>query len=155
MPRLPLSKQGGTAFERLLGHNPDILAAWLKLEEAFFGSATFTPELREQVRRALAFGNECQYCMARAGPPERRGADARQALAVAIGDLIGKDHRQILPEHVAMLAEEFGPAAAAELLAFSSFISACQMFGAMNGLMAEDLPGARASSAGGGLFADA
>jgi len=142
MPRLPLSAHGGTPFERLIGHNPAILEAWLKLEDAFFSSPTFTAQLREQVRRALAFGNRCEYCMARAGPPDRDGVQGDESLALAMADLIGQDHRQVLPEHVAMLAAEFGPAAAAELLAFASFISACQMFGAMNGLMAEDLPGA-------------
>lgn len=139
MARLSLSPNGSSAFERLLGHNPAVLDAWRALEAAFAASPTFSPELREQVRRALAFGNECQYCMARAGPPDPRQDDRRDGLLIAVADLIGRDHRQVLPEHVDMLSSELGPAAAAELLALCAFLSGSQIFGALAGLTADDL----------------
>ena len=134
MPRIPLSSHGTTPHERLLGHNPGILEAWLALEAAFFQSPTFDDGLREQVRRALAFGNRCEYCMAKAGPPDRVQAVARTGLAVAFADIMGQDHRTVHEGQLAALRESFTDAEVAELIAFASFISAGQMFGAVLGL---------------------
>ncbi|CAM4474484.1 MAG: hypothetical protein LEGION0403_FIIPPAGN_02816 [Legionella sp.] len=68
MSYVRLSNNGSTPFERLLGHASHILEQWNDLEEAFFKSITFDDNFLEQVRRALAFTNQCQYCMAKAGP---------------------------------------------------------------------------------------
>jgi alkylhydroperoxidase family enzyme len=145
MRRLSLSRNGPTPHERLIGHNAGILERWLALEEAFVKSATFEPELREQVRRALAFGNRCEYCMAKAGPPDPGQQSTRIALATAFAGVAGTDHRHITEEHINVLREEFSEREIAELLAFISFVTAAQMFGAMLGLDESDLPSAGAS----------
>lgn len=140
MPILSLSSHGSTPHERLLGHNPDVLSAWLELERAFFESPAFSADFREQVRRALAFGNRCEYCMHKAGPPDRSRADRRLQLALAFADMVSRDHRAIDPSQIAVLKADFTDAEIAELLAFACFISASQMFGALMGLRASDLP---------------
>jgi alkylhydroperoxidase family enzyme len=144
LPHITLSSTGNTAHERLLGHNPDVLAKWLALESSFFASPTFDSEFREQVRRSLAFGNECEYCMLKAGRPDVAQPDVRRGLAVAFADVVGRDHRTITASHIAVLRAEFDEAEIAELVAFVSFISASQMLGAMLGLRASDLPQQRA-----------
>lgn len=140
MPRIELSSVGNSPHERLLGHNPDVLSQWLALERTFFESGTFDAHLREQVRRALAFGNECEYCKAKAGPPDRSHAQERVSLATAFADLVGYNHRDVRSEHIAVLRESFTTEEIAELIAFVSFISAAQMFGSILGLTEKDLP---------------
>jgi alkylhydroperoxidase family enzyme len=61
MPRISFSNVGNTPFKRLLGHNPEILKSWTNLNDAFLTSGKLSPDLKEQVRRALAFGNRCEY----------------------------------------------------------------------------------------------
>ena len=129
MARIAFSEIGSTPFERLLGHNPDVLGEWVKLEESLWGSSTFTPQLREQVRRVLAFGNQCEYCMAK-GKPSDVHPDPKEALAVAFAQAFIHDHRAIDDSSFAVLREEFTEAEIAELTAFISFVTASQMFGA-------------------------
>lgn len=140
MPRLELSSVGNTPHERLLGHNPAVLDKWLELEQAFFTSSTFDAHLREQVRRALAFGNACEYCQAKAGPPDLTDADERVSLATAFADLVGQNHRDVSEAHIAILRSAFSTKEISELIAFACFISAAQMFGSILGLAEQDLP---------------
>ena len=140
MPRISLSNHGSTPHERLIGHNPAILASWLQLEEALFTSPTFDASLREQMRRALAYGNRCEYCMAKGGRPDVSATDARMSLAVAFADVMGRDHRELGPGHLDVLRESFSEAEIAELVTFAAFIAASQMLGAVLGLNAADLP---------------
>jgi alkylhydroperoxidase family enzyme len=140
MPRIELSPAGTSAHERLLGHNPEILKQWLELERAFFESTSFDAHLREQVRRTLAFGNECEYCKAKAGPPDRSHAQERVSLATAFADLVGRNHRDVSEAHIALLRTTFTTAEISELIAFACFITAAQMFGSILGLGERDLP---------------
>lgn len=61
MPRISLSKIGNTNFEKLLGHNREILMKWSGLEESLFKSGILDLNLKEEVRRVLAFLNQCHY----------------------------------------------------------------------------------------------
>ncbi|WP_019216748.1 hypothetical protein [Legionella tunisiensis] len=84
MAHITLSKQGVTPFEKLLGHLPEISVQWQQLEMAFFQSNIFDADFLEQVRRALAFNNVCQYCMAKAGPADKDPASSKFKLAAAL-----------------------------------------------------------------------
>lgn len=68
MAKITFSEEGFTPFEKLMGHNKNVMRKWSSLEECFFNSNTFTFELKEEVRRTLAFNNGCQYCMAKGNP---------------------------------------------------------------------------------------
>lgn len=117
-----------------MGYAPEILSRWRALETAFFSSNTFSPELLEQVRRALAFGNGCAYCMATAGRPNKSQPDPKTALALALAELFVRNHEVIDDPILCALKNEFSEREIAELLAFMSFTCASQMFGASLGL---------------------
>ena len=61
MARIAFSQVGETPFRRLLGHNPEILTRWRDLQNTFRTSTRLGSQLKEEVRRTLAFGNGCQY----------------------------------------------------------------------------------------------
>jgi alkylhydroperoxidase family enzyme len=121
-------------MERLMGHAPHILAPWVQLEEAFFGSTTFPAELLEQVRRTLAFSTGCRYCQAKAGPAASTHSDPKVAAAVELAQLFAVDHRAIDDATVARFRSTFSTAELAELLAFMGFMWAGGTFGAALGL---------------------
>lgn len=134
MSYVGLSNNGSTPFERLLGHAPHILGAWSGLEEAFFKSSTFSDNFLEQVRRALAFTNQCQYCMAKAGPPDKNVEEARLLVALRFANKFAIDHHAVSEQEVNYLKDYFSEAEIIELIAFCSYISASQRFGAVLGL---------------------
>ena len=134
MARIPLSEVGSSPFEQLMGHAPTVLAHWSQLENAFFQSATFDAEFLEQIRRALAYDNQCLYCMAKAGPPESNPTDKRLAEALKFANQFAIDHKLIDEVDIARLKEFFSVAEISELISFCSFISASQRFGAVLGL---------------------
>ncbi|WP_428419916.1 carboxymuconolactone decarboxylase family protein [Methylibium sp.] len=134
MSRIPLSENGSTPWERLLGYSPEILQRWAALESAFFASSTFSPELLEQVRRQLAIGNGCEYCIAKSGRPDSVQRDPKTSVAVSFAQLFARDHRDIDEAAFSTLKAEFSEKEIIELLAFMSFFCASQMFGASLGL---------------------
>ena len=134
MAHISLSKVGSSPFEQLMGHAPNVLAHWSKLEDAFFQSTTFGAEFLEQIRRALAYDNQCFYCMAKAGPPESNPRDQRLVVALKFANQFAIDHKLIEAADVARLKDFFSVAEISELISFCSFISASQRFGAVLGL---------------------
>lgn len=138
MSLIRFSNHGTTPFERLLGHAPRVLQQWGALEEAFWHSKTFSADFLEQVRRALAFNNQCHYCMAKAGPPEQNPEDARLNAALRFANKFAISSLSIDETEIARLKNHFTDAELAELIAFCSFISASQKFGAVLGLQASN-----------------
>lgn len=138
MSRISLSENGASPWERLLGHRPEILKPWIALEEAFFSSDTFSPELREQVRRTLAFGHGCTYCMAKAGQPDEHQPDLRVSLAVGCAQLFARNHRDMDDSVFDALKAAFSDREISELFALMAFLSASQMFGAALGLQSRE-----------------
>lgn len=138
MAFISLSGEGNTPFERLLGHAPEILKQWDKLEWAFFQSKTFEPEFLEQLRRALALNNQCQYCMAKAGPPDQNPKDTRLMEALRFANQFSISHQSLDKKELDRLKQYFSAAELVELIAFCSFISASQVFGAVCGLEKAD-----------------
>lgn len=135
--QIPLSNYGSTAFEKLLGHNPEILDKWVALEQVCFNNTTIEKDILEQVRRTLAFGNECEYCMVKAGRPEERISNARMETAVAFAEMFAVDHKSIIAGHFEMLSHYFLIKEIAELCSFIAFITACQQFGKIMNLTEE------------------
>lgn len=135
--RIALSTVGKTLFQQLLGHNITILQNWEALESAFFDHTELNPALLEQIRRVLAFGNQCQYCMAK-GKPNEVKQDKRESLATAFAELFTLDHLSINDGHFDVLREAFSEKEIAELCAFITFISASQRFGAILNLTTKE-----------------
>ncbi|WP_324721299.1 carboxymuconolactone decarboxylase family protein [Salinimicrobium sp. HB62] len=135
--RIELSEVGASAFEKLLGHNSAILENWNQLEVALFESSGLESELLEQVRRTLAYGNACEYCMAKAGPPSFDARDQRISLATAFAELFALDHKSIVAAHFSALKEVFDTREISALCAFISFLTASQRFGRVMNLTSD------------------
>ena len=127
MAKINFSNNGDTPFEQLLGHNSNILENWSNLELSFFKSSTFSDELKEEVRRTLAFNNGCQYCMAK-GKPSENINDKKILAAVKFADLFCKNN--VDDKEFEKLKTVFKDDEISELCAFICFISASQKFGA-------------------------
>ena len=142
MTTIEFSNHGNTPFEKLIGHNPEILAKWNNLEEVFFKNTTLDPNLLEQVRRTLAFGNGCEYCMVKGGKADFSQTELKISVAVSFAELFCKDHRSILKDHFSMLREYFSEKEISELCTFVSFISASQKLGKIFNLTEDYQPNA-------------
>ncbi len=132
MVTISFSQNGSTPFQQLLGHHKGILEKWILLEDYFFSSKTFSPELKEEVRRTLAYQNGCEYCMAK-GAPSKNKMDSRTQLAVYAAELSDKK-THLSDAECSALKEVFTESEISELLAFICFITACQRFGALMNL---------------------
>lgn len=127
--RIELSETGSTPFEKLIGHNPKVLEKWNALEISLFSETSLDDHLLEQVRRTLAFGNGCEYCMVKAGRPQFDPANQKIQIATAFADLFAIDHKTIQEAHFDLLREHFTEIEISELISFISFITASQRFG--------------------------
>jgi alkylhydroperoxidase family enzyme len=130
MSYIRLSDYGSTPFEKLMGHVPEILNKWEQLETVFFQSKQFSPEFLEQVRRALAFNNACHYCMSKAGPPDKNIDSVRLEEALRFANKFAIDHMSIDKNEIERMKQYFSEKELIEFIAFCSFISASQKFGA-------------------------
>lgn len=137
MTRIQFSEIGNSPFEKLIGHNNEILTKWIELENAIFQSSSLSEHLLEQVRRTLSFGNECEYCMVKGGKPDLNKDDKKEQLATAFAALFALDHKSINEEHFILLKEEFSEKEISELCSFISFITACQKLGRVYNLTEE------------------
>jgi len=129
MVKISFSQEGFSLFQQLLGHNKLILERWSSLDECFFSSQTFTYELKEEVRRTLAFNNGCQYCMAK-GKPSDQITDSKILIATKIADIVSKN-QSIDNQCFDKLKNKFSDKEISELLAFICFVTASQKFGAL------------------------
>ncbi|ERN53806.1 carboxymuconolactone decarboxylase family protein [Alkalihalophilus marmarensis] len=130
MARITESNTGCTPFERLLGHNPDVMKAWSQLGRVLEREATLSAQLKEQVRRTLAQGNGCEYCKAK-GKPDNVHCDEKTSVAVALAEVFLKQKGTISDPQFQILEEFFTAGEISELFAFISFTTASQYFGAM------------------------
>jgi alkylhydroperoxidase family enzyme len=131
--RIPPSELGDTTADRVMGHRPELLAAWEGLKHALGGSSsTLSPELKEQVRRTLALHTGCEFC-ASLGLPAAEQPSPRDSLAVAFAEAAAMDHAEIGCGQLDVLLEEFTVPQVVELLTWIAFEYAGQMFGARIG----------------------
>lgn len=61
MARVSYSQLGSTPFRRMVGHNPELLEAFQQIDKAITQQLSLPTELREEVRRHLAYENGCRY----------------------------------------------------------------------------------------------
>jgi alkylhydroperoxidase family enzyme len=133
LTRIAPSELGDGTADRVMGHRPDVLAAWEGLRHALTGpSSTLSPELKEQVRRTLALHTGCEFC-ASLGRPDAEQPNPRDSLAVAFAEAVATDHAAISDAQLAVLLEDFTVPQVVELLTWIVFEHAGQMFGALIG----------------------
>lgn len=134
MTRISFSKEGTTPFQQLLGHNKDVLQKWTSLGDVLFDSNTFSDELKEEVRRTLAFNNGCQYCMSK-GSPSENIANLKISTAVKFANMISNNNN-IDDKEFNIIKSIFNDEEISELCSLICFITACQKLGATLDLQA-------------------
>lgn len=133
MSRISFSTVGETEFQKLLGHNPEIMEQWNYLGDILSREGQLSSDLKEQVRRKLAFGNKCEYCMAK-GKPSEKQMDEKTNMAVTFADIF-LNHRSSIDDNTFdVLKETFNEQEIIELCSFICFTTASQQFGAMMNL---------------------
>lgn len=130
MARINESEFGETPFQRLLGHNIDILNGWNQLGEVLGKDMNLSSQLKEQVRRTLAHSNGCEYCKAK-GKPEPHLFDEKISIAVGFAEVFIKQKGDISDAQFDILRGYFSEAEISELLSFITFTTASQYFGAI------------------------
>ncbi|MFA9555832.1 carboxymuconolactone decarboxylase family protein [Evansella sp. AB-rgal1] len=130
MARIKESNFGDTSFQRLLGHNLEVMQGWCYLGNVLEKEGLLSAELKEQVRRTLAQKNGCEYCKAK-GKPELNKFDEKISIAVAFTEVFLKQKGEISDSSFKILREYMTEEEISELCAFISFTTASQYFGAM------------------------
>lgn len=129
MTTIAFSDNGNSPFEKLIGHNLEILHHWNNLEETFFKKTSLDAYLLEQIRRTLAFGSGCEYCMVKGGKPDFTASELKISVAASFAEIFSKDHRSIFKEHFNILRDFFSDKEISELCTYISFINASQKLG--------------------------
>ncbi|MDM5153991.1 carboxymuconolactone decarboxylase family protein [Bacillus sp. DX1.1] len=137
MERISLSDVGETRFQKLLGHCPDLLHDWSSLESTLYEKGRLSAELKEQVRRTLAFGNECPYCMAKGKPNDIQKVE-EIGVAVTFAHLFVHNRSAIDDKMFHVLKQYWSEAEIVELCAYICFISASQQLGFLFQLQAAE-----------------
>ncbi|MEW9052331.1 MAG: carboxymuconolactone decarboxylase family protein [Neobacillus sp.] len=130
MARIKQSSFGKTPFQRLLGHNVEVMNAWSHLGEVLEKEGLLSAELKEQVRRTLAQSNGCEYCKAK-GKPEPDLFDEKTSVAVGFAEVFFKQKGQIQDSIFSIFHDYFTEEEISELCAFICLTTASQYFGAL------------------------
>ncbi|MEH6945317.1 carboxymuconolactone decarboxylase family protein [Bacillus sp. JJ722] len=130
MTRIIESNIGETPFQRLLGHNIEIMKGWSHLGDVLEKDGLLSSVLKEQVRRTLAQNNGCEYCKAK-GKPEPDTFNEKVTIAVGFAEVFLKQKGDITNSVFEILRECFTDEEISELCAFITFTTASQYFGAM------------------------
>lgn len=130
MPRIEPKPGPGSPFGRLMSHRPDIRQSWDALDEKIRFTGILPPELKEEVRRALAQTSGCAFC-ASLGTPLDSYTDARTKAAVDFAKRVGSNPTRIDDATFDLLRPSFTNAEIVELVAWITFMFASEMFGAI------------------------
>lgn len=130
MARIVESQYGETPFQRLLGHNKEVMERWSHLGDVLENDGLLPAKLKEQVRRTLAQSNGCEYCKAK-GKPDPLLFDEKTSIAVGFAEVFLKQKSDISDAHFNILKDYFTKEEISELCAFITFTTAQQYFGAM------------------------
>jgi len=136
MARIVESSLGVTPFQRLLGHNKEVMEGWSHLGNILEKDGLLSSGLKEQVRRTLAQSNGCEYCKAK-GKPEPDTYNEKISIAVGFAEVFIKQKGDIPDSTFTILKECFTEEEISELCAFITFTTASQYFGAMMKLEAK------------------
>ncbi|MCR6105598.1 carboxymuconolactone decarboxylase family protein [Salipaludibacillus agaradhaerens] len=130
MPRIKQTTHGDTPFQQLLGHNVQIMTSWNALGDTLERDGRLTSSLKEQVRRTLAQKNGCDYCKAK-GKPDKAIIDERTVVATGFADVFLTQKGDIPDSVFKVLKDTFSDEEISELIAFITFTTAQQYFGAI------------------------
>ncbi|WP_375088157.1 carboxymuconolactone decarboxylase family protein [Peribacillus sp. RS7] len=128
MTRIKKSSLGSSPFQRLF-HSEVISHKWSDLSDCVSADGLLSKELKENVRRVLAYGNGCSYCQAKGIPlkPE----ETKESYAIAFAEVFLIQREKTEEKFFQVLKEAFSDEEISELLAFICFTMAQQYFGAL------------------------
>lgn len=130
MTLLEYSNIGNTPFEKLLGHNKNLLKYWNNLSDFLSSDGTISKELKEELRRLLAQQNGCQYCKAK-GSPTNKFLNEKSLLCVGFVEVYLKSKQNIPESSISLLKETMTDEEIIELITFVLFTTAQQHLGAI------------------------
>jgi alkylhydroperoxidase family enzyme len=120
-------------FYSILGHRPEVLEAWRRLDHVLLGdpSSTLPVLLKEEVRRSLAQGIGCAFCASVGGLPQDAHPDRKETLAVAFAEQVIENRGEIDDAVFNVLREEFDDAQIVELCAWICFKFGANVLGSL------------------------
>jgi alkylhydroperoxidase family enzyme len=120
-------------FYSILGHRPEVLEAWQRLDHVLLGdpSSTLPVLLKEEVRRSLAQGIGCAFCASVGGLPEDTHPDPKETLAVAFAEQVIENRGEIDDAVFDVLREEFDDRQIVELCAWICFKFGANVLGSL------------------------
>lgn len=130
MAIISLSNNGQTSFQKLLGYNNEIMEDWCNLGNSLEKEQTLSKELKEEIRKMLAQKNGCQYCKAK-GKPTNQFIDEKSIVCIGFVEVYLSLGTYIPDSSIKILKETLTPQEISELIAFISFTTCQQYFGAM------------------------
>lgn len=133
MARVEPAPVEGNLYQRTMGHRPEILERWFELDALIRFGGTFSPHLKEEVRRSLAPGVGCVFC-ASLGKGADEHPDPKESLAIAFAQQIlenASDLQAIDDSLFEVLRTEFSEGEIVELTCWILFMIAAQAFGAV------------------------
>ncbi|QOJ76954.1 carboxymuconolactone decarboxylase family protein [Staphylococcus aureus] len=130
MTLLEYSNIGNTPFEKLLGHNKNLLKYWNNLSDFLSRDGAISKELKEELRRLLAQQNGCQYCKAK-GSPTNKFLNEKSLLCIGFVEVYLKSKQNIPESSISLLKETMTDEEIIELITFVLFTTAQQHLGAI------------------------
>lgn len=130
MTLLEYSNIGNTPFEKLLGHNKNLLKYWNNLSDFLSRDGAISKDLKEELRRLLAQQNGCQYCKAK-GSPTNKFLNEKSLLCVGFVEVYLKSKQNIPESSISLLKETMTDEEIIELITFVLFTTAQQHLGAI------------------------
>jgi alkylhydroperoxidase family enzyme len=130
MPRLEQASRSGTPYFNVMDHRKDISRKWMEMDEFLRFTGNLDPDLKEEVRRAVAQQSGCKFC-ASLGEPLPHYDDPRVAAAVRFGTEVARNPKAVSAEVFGAMKEHFDAAEIVELSCWISFMFGAEMFGAI------------------------
>lgn len=130
MALIQLSENGTTPFQKLLGYNKDIMLSWSNLSESLETDNQLSSDLKEEIRSMLAQNHGCAYCKAK-GKPSGKFTDEKSMICLVFVDVYMKLGTEIPDYILQTLNDHLTEAEMSELIAFITFTTCQQYFGAI------------------------
>lgn len=119
------SNNGNTPFQKLLGHQEELMQSWTQLSDVLENDGALNKELKEELRRMLAQKNGCQYCKAK-GQPTGSLKDEKSSVCIGFTEVFIKMGDQIPDNIINVLKDSLTTEEIVELIAFITFTNAQQ-----------------------------
>lgn len=130
MPRLEPATRNGSPYYNVMDHRPDIARRWKEVDQLLRFEGSLEPQLKEEVRRALAQLSGCRFC-ASLGNPLPQYADVRIRTAVTFATSVAQNPRSVSEATFDRLRDHFSPEEIVELSTWIAFMYGAELFGAI------------------------